>query len=81
MAGAPQSDLERFKAQQNAVADQSLESTRYSSSLTEIDSGGFFSFLDKCIFRNMVRLVEESQAAGVNTITMLEQQVFLSCVP
>jgi len=51
MAGAPQSDLERFKAQQNAVADQSLESTR-----------------------NMVRLVEESQAAGVNTITMLEQQ-------
>ena len=29
MAGAPQSDLERFKAQQNAVADQSLESTRY----------------------------------------------------
>jgi len=51
MAGAPQSDLERFKAQQNAVADQSLESTR-----------------------NMVRLVEESQAAGVNTISMLEQQ-------
>jgi len=51
MAGAPQSDLERFKAQQNAVADQSLESTR-----------------------NMVRLVEESQAAGTNTITMLEQQ-------
>jgi len=51
MAGTPQSDLERFKAQQNAVADQSLESTR-----------------------NMVRLVEESQAAGVNTITMLEQQ-------
>jgi len=49
--GAPQSDLERFKAQQNAVADQSLESTR-----------------------NMVRLVEESQAAGVNTINMLEQQ-------
>merc|ERR1719150_879436 len=26
-SGAPQSDLERFKAQQNAVADQSLEST------------------------------------------------------
>jgi len=51
MAGAPQSDLERFKAQQNAVADASLESTR-----------------------NMVRLVEESQSAGVNTITMLEQQ-------
>jgi len=51
MAGAPQSDLERFKAQQNAVADQSLESTR-----------------------NMVRLVEDSQAAGVNTISMLEQQ-------
>jgi len=50
-SGAPQSDLERFKAQQNAVADQSLESTR-----------------------NMVRLVEESQAAGVNTINMLEQQ-------
>jgi len=51
MAGAPQSDLERFKAQQNAVADASLESTR-----------------------NMVRLVEESQSAGVNTISMLEQQ-------
>lgn len=51
MAAAPQSDLERFKAQQNAVADASLESTR-----------------------NMVRLVEESQAAGVNTISMLEQQ-------
>merc|ERR1712226_322792 len=40
-----------FKAQQNAVADASLESTR-----------------------NMVRLVEESQSAGVNTISMLEQQ-------
>ena len=51
MAGAPQSDLERFKAQQNAVADQSLESTRYSSRLTEIDSGSSFSFLEKCFFQ------------------------------
>ena len=45
MAGAPQSDLERFKAQQNAVADQSLESTRYSTLLTEIDSGDLSLFL------------------------------------
>ena len=48
MAGAPQSDLERFKAQQNAVADQSLESTRYS---TEIDSGDFSHFLINVFFQ------------------------------
>ena len=51
MAGAPQSDLERFKAQQNAVADQSLESTRYSSRLTEIDSGDFSHFLINVFFQ------------------------------
>ena len=50
-AAAGMSDLERFKVQQNIVADESLESTR-----------------------RMKQMVEESQAAGVKTIEMLETQ-------
>ena len=49
-SGDPESDLERFKAQQNAVIAKSLESTR-----------------------NMVRLVEESQAVGLSTMSRLGQ--------
>ena len=49
-SGDPESDLERVKAQQNAVIAQSLESTR-----------------------NMVRLVKESQAGGLSTMSRLSQ--------
>ena len=49
-SGDPESDLERFKAQQNAVIAQSLESTR-----------------------NMVKLVKESQAVGLSTMSRLGQ--------
>ena len=49
-SGDPESDLERFKAQQNAVIAKSLKSTR-----------------------NMVRLVEESQAVGLSTMSRLNQ--------
>ena len=49
-SGDPESDLERVKAQQNAVIAQSLESTR-----------------------NMVRLVKESQAVGLSTMSRLSQ--------
>ena len=49
-SGDPESDLERVKAQQNAVIAQSLESTR-----------------------NMVRLVKESQAVGLSTMSRLGQ--------
>ena len=49
-SGDPESDLERVKAQQNAVIAQSLESTR-----------------------NMVRLVKETQAVGLSTMSRLSQ--------
>ena len=49
-SGDPESDLERFKAQQNAVIAQSLESTR-----------------------NMVKLVKETQAVGLSTMSRLSQ--------
>ena len=49
-SGDPESNLERVKAQQNAVIAQSLESTR-----------------------NMVKLVKESQAGGLSTMSRLNQ--------